>query len=219
MADNSLWSDITNGASNVETDLLGPSYSYADNIPGPSALGVGSQGTFSQLGRNASAIGTYVKTMISGDPPLGNQFYVNTGGTCTAPDGSSRERFNYINNLSSGSADLPASISELGADFNGLLPGVVGDIEGLNPLYLFSSLSADSSPACECYKCNVTSGSPYQFISTTLSPDYSTANCTQVDISNCPPALTPTESFTNHSAIPVVVAGILLAILYFQGGK
>jgi hypothetical protein len=95
----------------------------------------------------------------------------------------------------------------------------VGDIEGLNPLYLFSALTADSSPACECYKCNVTSGSPYQFISTTLSPDYSTANCTQVDISNCPPALTPTESFTNHSAIPVVVAGILLAILYFQGGK
>jgi hypothetical protein len=112
MGDNSLWSDITNGASNVETDLLGPAYSYADNIPGPSALGVGSAGTFSQLGRNASAIGTYVKTMITGDPPLGNQFYVNTGGTCTAPDGSSRERFNYISNLSSGSADLPASISE-----------------------------------------------------------------------------------------------------------
>lgn len=213
---NPLWSDISSGSSNAQTSLLGPAYSYVDNIPGPSSLGVGSQGTFSQLGRNASAIGTYVQTMITGDPPLGNQFFVNTGGTCTAPDGSVQARYNYINNMSSGSADLPASIRELGSDFNGLLPGVMGDIESLNPLYLFTSLTADSSPSCECYKCNVTTGSQSEFLSTSLSPDYSSENCTQVDISNCKQTK---ESFTNHSAIPLVVAGIFLAILYFQRGK
>jgi len=72
---NSLWSDIENGASNVETDLLGPSYSYADNIPAPSSLGIGTDGSFSQLGTNMSGIGTYVSALIDGDPPLGNRVF------------------------------------------------------------------------------------------------------------------------------------------------
>jgi len=212
LGSNSLWADITNGSSNAETDLMGPSYSYTDNIPGPSSLGIGSDGTFGQLGTNLSGIGTYVSVMVDGDPPLGNQFFVNTGGTCVAPDGSSQSRYNYINNIPSGAGVLPASMSELGAGVNGLVPGVIGDIEGLNPMYMMKAIMADSSPPCECYKCDVTTGASARFLTTSLSPDYNATNCTQVDVSQC-----TAESFENpesDSVIPTFVGIGLLVFLF-----
>lgn len=227
---NSVWSDITSAVSNVETDvsnvstdILGPDYSYADNIQGPGSLGVSDNGTFSQLGTNSNAIQYYVKALITGDPPLGNQYFVNTGGTCTATDGQLRERYNYINNMSSGAAAVPSAMSEIASDFNGLIPGVVDDIEGLDPLYIFSSMVADPSPPCQCYQCEVTTGTQYQWLSPSLDPDFSSGQCTAVDSSNCPPPAAPsTESFTNMktqfvSSIPTLVAGLTLALLVFSG--
>lgn len=219
---NSLWSNIGNKTDAVVTDVLGPEYSYADNIQSASSQGVGSSGTFSQMFKNAEAIAYYVEALITGNPPLGNQFFVNTGGTCTAPDGQLRSRYNYVNNMSSGAAALPPAISDLGSDFNGLIPGVVDDIEGLDPTYIFSAMTSDPSPQCQCYSCNVTSGSPFQWITPTLDPDFSTAQCTPADASLCPPAASSTESFTNRSpelvgAIPTIVAGLGLALLVFSG--
>lgn len=217
LGSNPLWANMSSGGS-ATVDMIGPDYSYADNIQSASSLGVGSDGTFSQLGTNVDAISYYVKALITGDPPLGNQFFVNTGGTCTAPDGQLRPRYNYINNMSSGSASLPPAMSDLGADFNGLIPGVVDDIEGLDPSYIFKSMIADPSPPCICYKCNVTSGSPYQWLSSSLDPDFSTDQCNQVDSSYCP-APSTTESFTNQSnifsTIPTIVAGLGFALLLF----
>jgi hypothetical protein len=219
---NSLWADIENigtDVSNVETQILGPDYSYADGISGPSSLGVGSDGSFSQLGSNASAIAYYVEALITGNPPLGNQYFVNTGGMCAAPDGTLQPRFNYINNMSSGAAALPAAISELGADFNGLIPGVADDIEGLNPLHLFTSLMADSNPPCVCLSCPASNpaGSDAKFVSQSLSADVASSQCQQVDSSVCLANASTTESFSNRedfvSAIPTIVAG--LGILYF----
>jgi hypothetical protein len=211
---NSLWSDIENGASNVQTDLLGPSYSYADTITGPTSLGVGSSGSFGQLGTNANAIAYYTEALITGNPPLGNQFFVNTGGMCTAPNGSLQPRYNYINNMSTGAGALPAAISELGSDFNGLIPGVVDDIEGLNPLHLFSALAADANPPCVCMSCPTSAGTVAKFLTTSLSPDVSSSQCQQVDPSQC--ASQP-ESFSNKqelvSTIPTIIAG--LGVLYF----
>jgi hypothetical protein len=189
---------------------MGPSYSYVDNIPGPSSLGIGSDGTFSQLGTNLSGIGTYVSTMIDGDPPLGNQFFVNTGGTCIAPDGSSQSRYNYINNKPSGAGILPASMSEIGSGMNGLVPGVIGDIEGLNPMYMMKAIMADSSPKCECYKCDVTTGASSRFLTTSLSPDYNSTNCTQVDASQC-----TSESFENENSVSPIPTFVAIGLLVF----
>lgn len=234
---NSLWSDIEGKADNVETDILGPDYSYADAIQGPSSLGVGSQGSFGQLFTNAKAIAYYVEALITGDPPLGNQYFVNTGGTCTAPDGTLKPRYNYINNMSSGSAALPAAIAEIGSDFNGLLPGVVDDIEGLNPLYLFKGMSSDANPACACYKCSVTDGFPFQYLTPELSPDFASGGCTLTESVLCDAAIKQTaaaaaayakeaqsagsESFTNPEslvgAIPTVIAGLALLGFIFSG--
>jgi hypothetical protein len=195
-AKNSLWGDMAAGK-DIGTELMGPSYSYSDHIPSTGSLGVGSAGTFDQLGTNAAAIGTYVGVMVDSSTPMGDQFFVNTGGTCTAPDGSLQSRWNYVNNQASG-----------------LIEGVVGDVLSLDPLYLFSAITADSSPPCVCYKCNVTSGPQYRFLSPELSPDFSSETCTQVDSSNC-----MVESFSNrqiksHSAIPVLIAATLLFFIF-----
>lgn len=218
---NTLWNDIDQGASNVSTDILGPSYSYADNIPGPSSKGVGSNGTFGQIFTNLGATIDYVKIMITGDPPLGNAYYVNTGGTCTAPDGSLQSRYNFINNVSTGSNLVPQGLNDLSfltSDLNGLIPGIVGDIEGLDPLYLFNSLTADGNPPCQCYKCNVTTGTPYQFLTPSLSPDFDTNSCSPVDASLCKPP--SKESFMNvetMSALPTILAAAGLLLLTFSG--
>ena len=219
---NSLWKDIENveaDATKVETEILGPSYSYADAISGPSTLGVGSNGTFSQLGTNANAIAYYVEALITGNPPLGNQYFVNTGGMCTAPDGTLKPRYNYINNMSSSAAALPAAISEIGSDFNGLLPGVADDIEGLNPLHLFSSLTADANPPCVCLQCPASnsSGTDSKFVTSSLSADVASSQCKPVDSSVCIASASTTESFSNKedfvSMIPTIIAG--LGVLYF----
>lgn len=216
---NSLWSNLDNS----ETDILGPDYSYSDNIPGPNSLGVGSNGSFSQLMTNINAATQYVKVMITGDPPLGNQYYINTGGACTAPDGSTQSRYNYINNKSVGADLLPQGLNDLSFisnDLNGLIPGIVGDLEGLNPLYLFKSLTSDGTPQCQCYQCAVTDGSPYRFLTPELSPDFDTNLCTQVDASLC--KTSGTESFTNWrtsrmSCVPTIVAAVGILLLTFSG--
>jgi hypothetical protein len=64
LGDNPLWSKVSSDTSSATADVLGPSYSYADNIRGPASMGVGSNGTISQLGTNANAIIQYVKYMI-----------------------------------------------------------------------------------------------------------------------------------------------------------
>jgi len=216
---NPVWDDIKNSPGNVSTSILGPDYSYSDNIPGPGSLGVGSDGSFGQLFTNLGAATQYVKIMITGDPPLGDAYFINTGGTCTAPDGSTQSRMNFINNRSTGQDLVPQGLNELSfltSDLNGLIPGVVGDIEGLDPLYLFNAMTADGTPACQCYQCPATSGSQYGFLTTDLSPDFDTNICKQVDPSNC----IQKESFRNMasmSALPTVVAGVILGLLTFSG--
>lgn len=216
---NPVWDNIKNNPGNTSNDILGPYYSYADNIPGPTSLGVGSSGSFGQLFTNLGAATQYVKMMITGDPPLGNSYFVNTGGTCTAPDGSTQSRMNFINNVSTGKDLVPQSLNELSfltSDLNGLIPGVVGDIEGLDPLYLFNAMTADGTPSCSCYSCPTTSGAKYGFLTPELSPDFDTNICTVVDPSNCK----TTESFSNYSsmsAFPTILAAVGLGLLTFSG--
>jgi hypothetical protein len=207
--DNSVWSSVAGGTG---TSIMGPSYSYVDNIQSPSALGVGSDGSMSQIARNIDGIVTYVQYLISG-PAMGNRFFVKTGGTCKAPDGSSQSRSNYVNNVTDAAEALPESMRRdlggLASDFNGLIPGMIQDVEGLNPVSLFNSLSADSVPTCECYSCPVTSGLSNGFLNTTLSPDYDPDLCQKVDPSVCKNV----ESFEDDSATPIIVAvGILLLL-------
>lgn len=215
---NPMWANIQSGQ-DIQTELVGPDYSYADNIQGPTSLGVGSDGSFGQLSTNANAISYYTQALITGNPPLGNQYFVNTGGMCTAPDGSLQPRYSYINNMASGSAALPSAMSELGSDFNGLIPGIAEDIEGLNPLHLFSALMADPNPQCVCMSCPTTGGGNVaKFVTSSLDPDIASSQCQQVDSSQC---VSTSEGFTNKTNIdfPTLLAGLGLLYFIFSGRK
>lgn len=216
MADsNPIWNQIESGASNATESVMGPSYSYADNIAGPAQLGVGSNGSIGQLFTNTGAIFQYVKYMISG-PALGNQYFVNTGGSCTAPDGSNQSRYSYINNVSSGAGVLPEAMKRdlggIASNFDGLVPGMLEDVEGLNPIHLFGALAADSTPTCECYACPTGGGFESHFMNKGLTPDFVTSKCVKVESSFCTKS---TEGFSNmsESAYPVLIGIGLLAIL------
>ena len=212
---NPIWDQVAEAPEAASELVTGPEYSYAEHIKGPAALGVNSNGTFSQIGTNSGAIFQYVKYMISG-PALGNQYFVNTGGSCTAPDTSSQSRYNYINNISSGANVLPVQMKQdlgsVASNFDGLLPGMLEDIEGLNPVNLFNSLSVDSIPSCECYTCPTSGGDESRFMTPALSPDLEGSTCKKVDPSKCMPTI---ETFGNmsESVYPVLIGIGLLAIL------
>ena len=95
---------------------------------------------------------------------------------------------------------------------SGLVPGVIGDIGGLNPLYLMNSLTSDSSPGCKCYQCPVTSGSEFNWLTPSLSPDFDSNLCKVVESSKCPKAKV-SETFSNDTAVPTIIAGIALCAL------
>jgi hypothetical protein len=206
---NPLWDSMKNKDPSTSQSLMGPSYSYADNIQGPASMGVGSQGSISQVGTNTGAIINYVKYMISG-PALGNQFFVNTGGTCNAPDKSVQPRYNYINNVSNGADVLPTAMKQdlggIASDFDGLIPGMLQDLEGLNPLHLMGALAADSEPSCECYTCQTTGGPQSYFLNVDLTPDFDSSLCTKVDPSVC---IKSTESFVSSDGSSLIIIGIL----------
>jgi hypothetical protein len=224
LGDNPIWSSVNGGTASAQ--IMGPSYSYVDNIQSPSALGVGSDGSISQLARNTGGIIQYVQYLISG-PALGNRFFVNTGGSCKASDGTIQSRYNYINNVTDAAEALPESMRRdlggLASDFNGLIPGMIQDVGGLNPVNLFSSLAADSTPSCDCYSCPTTNGSESHFLTTSLSPDFDADLCQPADIKLCKASGGGTqESFTNfnldlnnkNSLIPVMIA--LFGIFYLR---
>lgn len=217
LAKNPVWNKVKNEENSV--GITGPNYSYSDHVPGPSSLGVGSDGSFGQLFTNLRGIGHYVKVMISGDPPLGDAYFINTGGVCVAPDGSSQPRSNYINNIPGGKSVIPASMKDLGgmtSNMNGLLPGITGDLQGLNPKYLFNAMIEEGNPSCECYKCGVTTGKEFAFLVPSLSPDFDKRSCTAVDVAKC---IKSTEKFTNPvsmAMIPTAVAVIGILLLAFS---
>jgi hypothetical protein len=74
---NPIWDTVASSPGKATESVMGPSYSYIDNIKSPASMGVGSAGTISQIGKNTGAIFEYVKYMISG-PALGNQYFVNS---------------------------------------------------------------------------------------------------------------------------------------------
>lgn len=221
LGQNPLWDSISGGTGPASASgsgpgpiesVMGPSYSYADNIQGPASMGVGSNGSFSQVATNTGAITNYVKYMISG-PALGNRFFVNTGGTCVAPDKSVQSRYNFINNVSSGADALPAAMKQdlggIASEFDGLLPGMLEDLEGLSPLHLMSSLAADSEPSCECYTCQTTGGPQSYFLNVDMTPDFDSDLCQKVDPSVC---IQSKEGFSDLSGF-LIIGGILVILI------
>jgi len=152
----SFFKTVANDADKLEQEFLGPDYKYYTGINTPGDLKMSSDGNMSQMSKNVAGIMDYVEVLVSGrgaasktGKPLGNKYFLKTGGQCKTSDGNTVQRSLYVNNVPDG--DIPFISAGLGmnfTEFEGLLPGIIEDIGKLNPLPLFSAFMQGSAPPC-----------------------------------------------------------------------
>ncbi len=134
-----------------QNQTVSASYPYQNYIKTPSQLGSSTSGDSSTITSNILALSDYVNVLLDGSSnaqttgnlPLGNRYFYNTGGTCTAPDGTTQNRYIYINNRPDGKIPLIPSDTPL----KGLVPGILEDLSYMNPTELLSAF--DSSTDCQ----------------------------------------------------------------------
>jgi len=130
-------------------------YPYSKYIKPPEAIG--SSPKAKALGKNVGALGDYVQVLVSGKTkaqdvsPLGNKYFMNTGGTCKDSTGATQTRYVFINNIPDGT--MPFISSGMGVQmtsFEGLVPGVLGNLTYMNPFKIFSAF--DKETPCQKIK-------------------------------------------------------------------
>lgn len=145
----------------MDTDgLLGPKYSYADELPAPSDLGIGRDGSFDGIMRAVSGINYYAdaigfgnatgfaKMMGMNQSPLGLRYFVKTGLKCS----NGQDMHEYVDTVPKG---LPGRMGKeiqntLGVQFQGMGPGIIEDAAGaLNPMPLFKAVTGSGYPRCK----------------------------------------------------------------------
>lgn len=140
--------------------LLGPAYSYADELKTPSELGVNQDGSFDGIMRATAGINYYTDaigfgqaTMLAksqgmNQQPLGIRYFIKTGMSCS----NGADMYEYVNTVPSG---LPGRVGEeiqktLGVQMRGLAPGIVEDaVTALNPVPLFKAVIGSGYCACK----------------------------------------------------------------------
>ena len=153
------------GKGAMSTDeFLGPNYQYSDYIKDTDELGMSDAGTFGALTNNVAGIINYTNLLISGrgpakrgSAPLGSRFFIKTGGKCKpatkrkGPDGYPEytekkkgeevDRYVYIDNVPKG--------KYFGRDNLGIVPGMIENVEKMNPLDIISAFTQNPVPYCK----------------------------------------------------------------------
>lgn len=153
-----MFEDVLSNAKEAKDKYIGPDYPYYKYIKTPSEIGMSSKGSLSQLGKDIDGLVSYVELLVSGGgkasatgQPLGNKFFLKTGGKCTNKEtGESEDRYVYINNVPAG--NIPFVSSGMGvnfSEFKGLIPGTISNLNAFNPMELFQSFLAGSKPDCQ----------------------------------------------------------------------
>lgn len=140
----------------LEQEYLGPDYEYYKKIKTPSQLGMGSKGSFAQLGKDITGLVAYVEVLVTGRSkaqtkrtPLGDRFFLKTGAQCKDPSGQLQDRWLYIDNIPDG--DIPILSSALDnnfTEFEGLIPGAISKMNDLNPAHFMKAFVSGSEPPC-----------------------------------------------------------------------
>ncbi len=139
-------------------NLLGPNYNYAQQIKSPLDLGMAGTGSLDQLADDVSYLLEYIQVLVSGPSdalkipsrPLGNKFFLKTVGKCEdTSTGELEDRYIYINNVPTGNIPFLSAISGTDlSEFRGLAPGVLTNLNVLNPITLIESMFAGGTPSC-----------------------------------------------------------------------
>jgi hypothetical protein len=153
-----MFQDVLTNAKAAEEKYIGPDYPYYKYIKTPSEIGMSDKGSLSVLGKDIDGLISYVELLVSGGgkasatgQPLGNKFFLKTGGKCTDKATSQDvDRYIYINNGPQG--NIPFISSGLGvnfSEFKGLIPGTISNLNAFNPMEMFQSFLAGSKPDCQ----------------------------------------------------------------------
>lgn len=133
------------------TDYIGPTYNYAKAIKTPKKLKVSDKPNLFVLPNDFKAVKHYVDTLVTGNPPLGNRFFVKSG-TCSK-DGSvsdcqGQDRWIYVDTISSGLVPC----TNYKSNNKGLVPGVLEDVMYINPYEIFKAFSGiGTGYSTDCY--------------------------------------------------------------------
>jgi hypothetical protein len=125
-------------------------YPYASYIKSPSKLG--SSPKANALSNNVKALAAYVNVLVSGNSkaqtvsgPLGNRYFMDSGGKCKDSNGVEQTRYVYINNVPDGNIPfISSAMGENMTSFEGLVPGVLGNAAYINPFKIFKAFSAET---------------------------------------------------------------------------
>jgi hypothetical protein len=231
-----IFQQASQDAGGLQDRLLGPTYPYYKNIKAPDQIGMSDKGTMQQMSNNIDGLISYVEVLVSGKSkasatggPLGNKFFLQTGGKCldNTTDGSNNQvdRYIYINNVPDG--DIPFISSGMGvnfSDFEGLIPGTMGNLNALNPFAILQSFTSGATPPCQ----EIT----MQTIDSRNNKSSETHFVTVTDIKNTNPCSFPNktnpvtgvkckEDFTTRgvaeNASPVEMPDDIVAQVYFAG--
>lgn len=125
-------------------------YPYSKYILQPDKLGASPNPK--ALGNDVKALISYVQVLVSGRSnaqtvsPLGNRYFMDTGGKCNDVNGVAQTRYVYINNVPDGNIPfISSAMGENMTSFEGLVPGVLGNIAYINPAKLFNAFDKETS--------------------------------------------------------------------------
>ena len=154
----SIFQDVLSNPNGVQEKYLGPTYPYHKNIKSPADIGMSDKGTIKALTNDIDGLIQYVEVLVTGKSkasvtggPLGNRFFLKTGAKCVDTKTKNQvDRYIYVNNIPDGS--IPFISSGMGGNFKsfkGLIPGVIGNMNVLNPYNILSSFLSGSNPSCQ----------------------------------------------------------------------
>jgi hypothetical protein len=156
-----FFTDVLGDLDGLEEKLLGPDYSYYQQIKSPEQIGMSGDGNISALTNDIAGLIAYTQLLVTGggnaskvDGPLGDRFFLQTGAKCKdTASGNQVNRSIYINNIPDGT--IPFISSGMGTQFStfeGIIPGTLGNLANINPLEIFQAFLSGTNPDCTATK-------------------------------------------------------------------
>jgi hypothetical protein len=155
-----FFTEILNGPKKLTKSFLGQDYNYKDHIKSPQELGMRSDGTMSAIASNVDGLISYVELLVAGGGkatkggdggPLGDKFFLKTGGQCTDILIDRKvDRYIYIDNVPDGSIPfITSGINGVKLDsMKGLVPGVLTNMSRIEPTKIFGAFMMGAEPKC-----------------------------------------------------------------------
>jgi hypothetical protein len=143
----------------MNTGMMGPDYSFADELKTPAEVGVRSGGSAGDIIDAVAGVGYYTDVIGFGERtginqhnmvPMGLRYFMSTGSTCS----NGALMFEYIDTTPKGNLlgkRIGKAITDMGLPaMRGLAPGILEDArDALNPFPLFNAAMGSGYPKCK----------------------------------------------------------------------